>query len=425
MPSFTPQIHIPKRVVEKTRFANGTTLLYASNPYNQIVAIRIMSRYASRHEIGEKAGLANLSLRLLSSGTRFHTEDQIADLLEQNGAHYKAESGKDISSIDLLTTTHFVRDDLRTVLELIDAPIFPEDKLKREREIVKMNILEQEDSKLNLTIRNFRKRYYGNHPYSWPSIGLIDTLDSIQRNDLAEFSHTAFDPSNLVVSVVGGSEDSDIKAIVSEAFANRDPRQDIQLIQSEPARSVIHQNHEIVETRETESEYLVMGFPGCGVKDREAVVIRVTAALLGGSMDSRLFREIRDKRGLCYQVGSNFSPQLDHTPLLVYVVTSPKNRADAVSCTEAEIERLKNEPVTVEELDRVKTYVCGNYVMSLESNMGQASCYGNYEIHGLGWEYANQLPDDINAVTVDQIMETARERFTHRLLAITAPPAKQ
>ncbi|MGC9326562.1 MAG: M16 family metallopeptidase [Candidatus Hinthialibacter sp.] len=423
MTSNSAAIHIPKREVIREMLANGAVLLYAPNPYNQIIAIRIFSRLASRHESADQAGMANLCMRLLSAGTEQHSEEQIAEILERNGAHFKAEAGKDYSSVNLLTTTHFLRDDLQIVLELIDGPVFLEDKLAREREVVRMNILEQEDSRLQYTMRVFRQKYYGSHPYAWPSIGLIQTLDAVQRGDLTGFAQGAFDPSNLVVSVVGGAEQSDTLSLIRDSLAQRSRREGFVIPDSPIAQSAVSNDVDVIERRESEAEYLVMGYPGCGVADEDAAPLAVISTLLGGSMDSRLFREIRDKRGLCYQVGSSFSPQRDHSPLLVYIVTSPQNRREAVDCTQAEIETLKTESVSADELERVKTYLCGVYVMSLESNMGQASCYGAYEINGLGWEYANRFTEKIAAVTPEDVMKTAQTYFTHRLLAITAPPA--
>jgi zinc protease len=416
----SPQIQIPTRSVERLVLPNGSTFLYAPNPYNQIVAIRVLSRMASRHETAEKAGMANLGMELISAGTERHSEEEIADNLERNGADFKAESGKDCASVSLLTTSCFLREDLQTAMELMECPTFPEDKLEREREVMRMNILEQDDSRLHYTMRVFRQKYYGTHSYAWPSMGLVETLDNIERDDLAQFAQTAFDPSNLVITVVGGEGDS-VRDVIAEAFAERPRREGCRIPPSPSAVSAIGQNCELIERRESEAEYVVMGYPGCGVCEDDAVVLRVVSALLGGSMDSRLFREIRDKRGLCYQVGSAFNPHRDHTPQLIYTVTSPKNRSEAVACAEAEIERLKSEPVGEEELERVKTYVCGTYVMSLESNMGQASHYASYEINGLGWEYANHYPGKVYAVTPDDVIRAAQKYFTHRLLTITAP----
>lgn len=418
-------IRIPKRSVSRQALANGTTLLYTPNPFNKIVAIRILSRLASRHEDAEKAGMANLCMRMLSAGTEKHSEEEIAANLERNGAHFKAEAGKDCSAVDLLTTTDFLEEDLNTVLELMDCPTFPEDKLTREREIVRMNILEQDDSRMQYTMRIFRKKYYGSHSYSWPSIGLVETLDNIKRDDLTSFAHRVFDPSNLVVSVVGGAENSDIPKIINDVFTARSSRKTGGIPDSAPLSLPIKENTEIIEYRDSEAEYLVLGYPGCGLHEKETIPLRIISAILGGSMDSRLFREIRDKRGLCYQVGASFSPQREHSPLIAYAVTSPQNRAELVSCTETEIEKIKIEPVSDEELNRVKTYVCGTYVMSLESNMGQASCYASYEISGLGWDFANHYPEKIYAVTPEQISKTAQKLFTHRLLTITAPSGEE
>ena len=369
------KIHIPERTVLHEVLPNGTTLVFAPNPYNQIVALRVASRLASNHENYEKAGMANLCLRLMSSGTEKSTEDQISERLEQNGAHYKSESAKDTSMVDLMTTTGFFREDLDTVIETIDYPTFQNDKLEREKEIVRMNIMEQEDSRLTSTMRLFRQYYFGSHPYAWPSIGLIDSIDHIKRSDLTGFAEPAFDPSQLVVTVVGGSENDAILAMTRDVFGPRSSRKNKTLPEPPKAESVILADTEIIDYKESEAEYIVLGYTGCGINDPDSFPLRLISAILGGSMDSRLFREIRDHRGLCYQVGASYSPNFQHSPMLIYIVTSPKNRHEAVRCAEYEIERLKAELVSEEELQRVKTYINGSYVMSMETNMGQVSRY--------------------------------------------------
>ncbi|MDX9755176.1 MAG: pitrilysin family protein [bacterium] len=414
-------IHIPKRSVIRETLANGTTLLYAPNPENQIVAIRIGTHLASQHEPADKAGMANLCMRLLAAGTDHSTEEEISDRLEQNGAHYKAEAGKDWSPIDLLTTAEAVEQDLETILETIDCPTFAPDKIEREQDVVHMNILEQEDSHLTLTLRLFRQHYFGSHPYAWPSIGRLETIDQIEREDLVRFAHAAFDPSQLLVTVVGGTEDR-VLPLLQKYFGQRTPRDAEPILSPPPVCSAITTDTEILEQRETEAEYIVLGYPGASIGQPEAMPLRIISAILGGSMDSRLFREIRDNRGLCYQIGSSYAPAHDHSPLLIYIVTSPQNRHEAVACAQAEVRRLQEELVGNEELDRVKTYVNGTFVMAMETNMGQASHYAAYEMAGLGWQFTNQFPEAIQAVTPEQIRETAQRLFTHRLLTITAPP---
>ncbi len=424
MASTPISIHIPKHEVQRRSLDNGTALLYAPNPFNQIVAVRILTRVSSKWETVEQAGRVNLAMRMLSAGTSQWSEDKIADRLEQNGAHFKAEGGKDWSSVDLLTTAHALKDDLTTVLTLLDDSQFFEDKLVRERELVRMNILEDDDSPLAYTVRRFSEFYFGTHSYGWPVLGKVETLDGVSRDHVASIGGYAFESGQMVVSVVGGSDDSDILPIVEEAFANRDAGETTTMASSNPMAPV-SENQDVIIRRETESDYIVLGYPGCGLNERESLALRLISSILGGSMDSRLFREIRDKRGLCYQVGSSYTPRMEHSPLLIYTVTTPKNRDEALECAQAEIETIKTELVSDEELNRAKTYICGSYVMSMESNMGQAGRYGAYEIVGLGWEYANAFPEDIQSVTPEAVRDAAEKFFTHRLLTIATSEADE
>lgn len=423
MTSAPMAIQIPQRAAERRVLANGAALVYSPNPYNQIVAVRIVTRLGSKYEPASQAGRVNLAMRLLSSGTARRSEDEIARRLEQNGAHFKAEAGKDWSSVDLLTTTHFLRDDLDTVMELLTESTFADDKLVRERELARMNILEDEDSPLTFTVRRFNETYYGDHPYAWPSVGRVETLDAVSQSDVAEDGRRAFDPSQLAVTVVGGGEDGAVADAVESAIARLGVGTGGNALTEPAPAAPVYEEPERLLRRETESDYWVMGYPGASLLDSDARALRLIAAILGGSMDSRLFREIRDKRGLCYQVGSSYSPRMEHSPLLIYCVTTPPNRAEAVQCAEAEIERLKREPMPADELERAKTYVCGSYVMSMETNMGQASRYAAYEAAGLGWDYVNRFADDIQSVSAEAIQDAANRLFTRRLLAVATASA--
>ncbi len=421
MKTESARIHLPQRRVNRTVLDNGTTLLYSPNANNHIVAIRVLSKLGSKHEPEDRAGQANLTMRMLSAGTKLHSEEQIALLLERNGAHYNAEAGKDSNAIDLLTTTHFLEEDLQTVLELINSPTFPSGKLERERDIVRMSIKEQEDSLLNFTVRIFRKHFYGSHPYSWANIGLPESLDSIQQSHLQHFASASFDPSQMIVSVVGGSDLLQTESRIKSVFSERTGRTAEIPPSPENASLAIAEDTDVSVKRGSESEYLILGYPAPGVTSNDAVVFRMISSILGGSMDSRLFREIRDKRGLCYQIGTSYSPHHDLSPFMIYIVLTPQNREVAIRCAEAEMERLKTEPVSEEELERVKTYVCGTYMMALETNMGQAARFASYENAGLGWEMANTFPREVTAITQEQIMEAARLYFTKRLLTVTSP----
>jgi predicted Zn-dependent peptidase len=115
----------------------------------------------------------------------------------------------------------------------------------------------------------------------------------------------------------------------------------------------------------------------------------------------------------------------EHTPLLMYVVTSPENRRETIVCAEAEIKRLQDELVSDDELQRVKTFINGTYVMAMETNRGQVSRYGAYEMAGLGWDYTNQFPELIRAVTPKDIQTVAQNYFHYRLASITAPLAEE
>ena len=195
----------------------GTVLIHQPSPANRIVVIKVFAPVGSVHEPVERAGLANMSVRLLSAGTSRNTEREISLALEANGAHFSADAGKDASTVSLLSTRDFLTEDLSIMLNLLRDPVFPEKQLARDRVVVSMMIREDDDSPFNFTYRLFRRQLLGDHPYGWPSLGLEEAVMRITRDDVERFSLRQRRPDDLRVVVVGGDvDDPSVPDFISE-----------------------------------------------------------------------------------------------------------------------------------------------------------------------------------------------------------------
>jgi predicted Zn-dependent peptidase len=175
--------------------------------------------------------------------------------------------------------------------------------------------------------------------------------------------------------------------------------------------------------RVSEAEWLVMGYLAPPIASKDYAAMKVLDSIMGGSMNSRLFTELRDKKGLAYQVGSMYPSRLGPSIFATYIGASPENHDGVVAGILEEVERIKNEPVPEEELERAKTYIKGTFIMSQESNMGQASLYGTYEMLGVGYQFVDQYPALIGEVTAEKVQQAARAYLNFYTLTTISPKA--
>ncbi|HPA44633.1 MAG TPA: pitrilysin family protein [bacterium] len=407
--------------IERRVLGNGTVIVHQASPANQIVAIKVLAPIGSVQEPAELAGLANLSIRLLPTGTSRHTEHEISLALEANGAHFSAEAGKDASTVFLLSTQAGFAEDFEVLLDLLCDPVFPDKPLARDREVVQMMIREEDDSPFNFTYRLFREFLFGSHPYGWPSLGLEETVARVQREHVVDFSLRQRRPESLIVILVGGDERSSIVDSVAEQFLKLPPLCGEALLQppaapDEPANHGVREEH-----REGEAEWIVSGTFAPDFNSEDFAPFRVLDSVLAGSMDSRLFVELREKRGLVYQVGSQYTPHFRCGVYALYAVSTPENRPEILRLLENECERLKEEPVGEDELERAKRYLIGRQIMGLESNSGRASALGIYELSGQGAERVCEYPQRIARVTAPDIRRVAQCYLNRFVATITTP----
>ena len=173
--------------------------------------------------------------------------------------------------------------------------------------------------------------------------------------------------------------------------------------------------------RESHAAWLVIGYPAPHIRSEDFAVMEVLDSIMGGSMNSRLFVELRDKQGLAYQIGSSYIPRTGPSFFAAFLGTEPEKFNRAKLAILKEVEKFKTELVEEEELKRAKTYICGTFIMKQESNAGQASMLAQYELEGLGHDYVDRYPEEIRKVRREDILRAAQEYFKNWTLSAVLP----
>lgn len=404
------------RTVARIVPCDWLTVLHTPGWAEGIVSLKLLIPTGSLRDVDYRPGTAHLTGDMLIHGTASRTSEAVAEEIEARGARLSFSVGRDLFQATMQCLTPDADDLFTLLLDLLVRPAFPEDKLVRERETAEMEILEDDDHPLTAAIKLFERTLYGEHPYANDPIGTLEDLPAIDRNAVSRFHSEELRPLPVVVGVAGYRD--------PDRLAETLYRQLDGVTHRAPAPVAGYQAprvREVDQTRSIDREWIVLGCHAPSVRHADAVALRVLNAILGGSMDCRLFNEVREKRGLAYQVSSSYVPRCGPGEFFVCLGTDPKNHDEALSCVQEELARTTVEPVSEEERLRAVRYLQGASVMSMESQLGLLGAYTYYETVGLGASYADTLPDLLEQTTVADVQRVAAAYLHDTTLCVLHP----
>lgn len=383
---------------ERQVLESGVTLLARPLDSNDIVALRAALPMGPLYEDDDEAGVSRLVQKVIVRGTERRSNRELQEALAALGADLDAGTGADLGSVTARATGSTWKDALDLLLETIVEPAFAPDELEIEIERTLAAIEAREDRLLTRAMDLFRDRFYGEHPFHKPTIGTREAVKRVDRERLLSAARRFYRPVPPVVVAVGRFDPERLVERVDRAFGGEalvppEPRPE----PPEPGRGTCR-----LEV-DREAAYVVLGHSAPDLADPEYAASQVVAAILGGSMDSRLFVELREKRALAYQVSSLYDDRLDGSFLIGYIVTDPARVSEAIEGLAGEFRRLIDEPVGEEEIERTRRHLRGRYRIAAETNAAQAARLGSYECYALGQDFGDRWLADLDAVTPESI----------------------
>lgn len=387
--------------------ACGATLLARPLVTNDIVAVRAFVPMGSLYEEDSDAGISSLVQSVLPRGTVMRSADALQEALAEIGAELDAGTGSDLGSVSLRATSATWEPALDLFLETLTGPAFESEEVATEIEQTLGEIEAREDQLMARAMDLFREQFYGGHPYHKPVLGYRETVRGFDRDRVVAAARRFYRPVPPLVVAVGRFDPDRLTARLDAAFGS------VPLVAPEP-RPALPEPMGGARRLELDREaaYLVHGFPAPDYADPDYPAARLLDAVLGGSMSSRLFIELREKRSLAYQVGSVYSDQIEGSFLAAYIVTDPARVEEAALSLAREFERIALEPVTEEELAAARRYLKGTYLIGAETNMAQAVRLGRYEAYGLGQDFGDRWLAAIESVTPDEIRALGQRFFS-------------
>ncbi|MBE9032147.1 insulinase family protein [filamentous cyanobacterium LEGE 11480] len=416
------------RPVHRTHLANGILLLVTENPAADIVAARMFLKAGSRWDKREQAGLSNLVSSVLTKGSAQYSSLEIAEQVESIGASL----GTDAAADYFLTSIKTVAGDFPAMLklagEVMRHPTFPEHEIELEKRLTLQSIRSRREQPFNVAMENLRQIMHGAHPYGISSLGSEDTVGQLTRDDLLAYHQQFFRPDQLIISISGRIDAQNAEQLVESVFGDWtvDPARplatDPEIIPTQPSQSIVAQ--------ETQQSIVMLGYLAPAVPRQtddptelaqDYAALKLINTYLGSGLSSRLFVELREKRGLAYEVSAFYSTHLDPTHFVTYMGTAPENTQTAIDGLKSEVDRLVEQPLSDAELQNAKNKFLGQYALGKQTNAQIAQAFGWYEAVGLGLEFDEQFPAQIEALTAEQLQAAAQRHLSQPYLAVLGP----
>lgn len=404
---------------QKYELSNGATLLLTPNKVNDIVAISIFSKGGKFTET--IPGTAELTASVLTKGTKKYSSLELAQILEDNGIKVVPSAKADSFSITVLTTKNEYDKTLVILNEIINNAALDDYEIEKSRTDMLNSIKKSKDIPLNLAIDNYKTYIFENTPYSISDKILEKTLPQITQEDIKSYYDKAFFPQNVVISINGNVDKDKTIEEFSKIFNNKRGEKFDYTKYSIPS---LKEGKKITTSvKDLKTDWIIMGWQTAGVLERkDYATLQVIDSLLGAGMSSRLFKNLRDKDGLAYQLGSQYSPNILKGAFIVYIGTNPENLDYAQRRMLEEVFRLKKEFVGSKELQEAKDKLLGHYIIGQETNLDKATTIGWFETSGRGYKFDDQYAQLINSVTESDIIEVANKYFNNNyILSIVKP----
>lgn len=404
---------------QKYELANGATLLLTPNDVNDIIAISIFSKGG---ELTEKiSGTAQLTASVLTKGSQKYSSAEFAKVMETNGIKIVPSVSADKFLISVLTTKNEYDKTLELLNEVINNATLDDYEIEKTRNDKLNSIKKSKDIPLNIAIDNYKTLIFENTPYSNSNYILEKSLPKITKADIKNYYDNVFYPQNVTISINGNVDKEKTLNEFSKIFNNKKGEKFDYAKYSIPL--LVTGKKVSTQIKDLKTDWIIMGWQTAGVQNKkDYATLQVINSLLGTGMSSRLFKNLRDRDGLAYQLGSQYSPNVLKGAFITYIGTNPENLGYAIKRMQEEVFRLKSEFVSSKELQEAKDKLLGHYIIGQETNLDKATTIGWFEASGRGYQFDDNYANLINSVTESDIIEVANKYFNDKyILSIVKP----
>lgn len=394
-----------------TRFTldNGVRVLLKPRPDLPLVSMLAVFPGGGRFEPAGKAGLGRLTHRVLTKGSAHYTDEQIAAGIEGLGGGIQSASTFDTGAVSVGVLSEFTGDALDIFRDVMREPAFDPARIEQEKARLIEERARRHDNPVQFALDQLFGATFGDHPYAHPFLGDPDEVKSLTPQDCAGWYRSLLVPGSTVLSIAGDMTPERAREVAERLLGDLPAAATPAARPAAPALPVRPGEH-VLRRSGIKQAVTLVGFVAPPMMTPEFNALEVLNGVMTG-LGGRLFVELRDKRSLGYMTGSAYNAMLERGIFFGYANPTAAGIDEAVRVILHELDVVTKEPVSDEELTRSKEWLAGSHVMELQRNGAQAGAYGTFEALGYGWEAVDRIPDDLRAVTAEDVMAAARTVF--------------
>ncbi|GAB4072596.1 pitrilysin family protein [Barrientosiimonas marina] len=385
-------------MIEKHTSQNGMRIVFESIPSVRSVTIGIWIKTGSRNETENINGISHFLEHMFFKGTNTRSPQDIAEAFDAIGGQVNAMTSKEYTCIYAKVMDTHKEEALEILADMFFNSTFDEEEMEREKKVVLEEIRMYEDTPDDMVHDLLAHASFGDHPLGYPILGSEKQLQSFSPETLKTYINERYTPDNVVVSIAGNADDTFIQT--AEDYFSRFEASEAKHIGLERPEFL---GRQIERQKDTEQAHLCLGYHGLPVDDENMYSLITLNNVLGGSMSSRLFQEVREKQGLAYAVFSYHASFLDNGLLTIYAGTGKEQLPKLRETINRTVDDLIQNGLTDKELTNSKEQLKGNLMMSLESTSSRMSRNGQNELLLNKHRSMDDMITEIDAVTHDKL----------------------
>jgi predicted Zn-dependent peptidase len=388
---------------QKTILSNGLTVVSERVPELRSCSLGIWCGAGSRFETDQHAGLSHFLEHMFFKGTRSRTAYDIAVTMDSVGGQLNAFTDREHTCYYARVMDRHMPMALEILSDMVNHSLFEIEEIEREKGVVLEEIKMYEDTPDDQVFELFNRAFYQSHPLGRPIIGYSARVNSLSRQDLVSYVEQRYHPGNLMIAAAGQLDHDQLVELVEKHF--REARPNRGLPPSNPAPTPTQ--HQSVYHKACEQTYLCLGAPGIAYVDPRRYTMLVLDSVLGGCMSSRLFQEIREKRGLVYSVSTIQTALSDCGTFGVFAGTSAEKVPEVIQVTRDIFADVGANGITDEELDRAKELLKGALALNLESTSSRMMRIARNNLYFGRFVPVEETIEKIDGVTHAEVKELA------------------
>lgn len=386
--------------------SNGIRFVYEEMPYLKSVSLGVWIGTGSRDEPAHLSGMSHFLEHMLFKGTTLHTARELAELFDQIGGQVNAFTTKEYTSFHAKVLDEHVEMALTLIAEMLFSSTFSEEEMEREKNVIIEEIKMYEDNPEEAVHDWIIERSFTDHPLGASILGTEEHLRSFRRDDLIAYMEDRYTPERMIISMAGRLQSEMALQLVEQLFGHLQ-RTGRELVATSPTFQPAH----VYDPRAIEQTHVCLAYPGFAYTDSRTYTLTLMNHILGASSSSLLFQEIREERGLAYNVFSYHSAFRDTGLFTVYYGCSPEQALEVLELVKKIIVRLLENSLTEAELQKAKVQLISSFWLNHESTSSRMSRMAKNELYFGRQVLAEQAITAIEAVTVADVKALCQQLF--------------